>query len=119
MFFAPILADSIGVINKKAFKQARKEVLQACPLSVKLFAFENIKMAIAVERISGEFYRVGVAYCNQYDKFSRKTGKAIALQRLLHGECVNVKYPIDNVGSPYTTQELCQMVAEEFGAIFS
>jgi len=79
--------------RKELFQDLESELLS---FGGEFFVCEDAKMVIAI-RPDTQFrncnmYRVAIAYCNPSDKFKRKVGGIIAMQRLLwDGEWIKIR----------------------------
>jgi hypothetical protein len=82
-------------------KKDRKETFNDLEFALRnvngaVFTNENAQMAVAIMPDTpfgkGDMYKVAISYCNPRDKFKRKIGAIIAMERLMwEGEYIKVR----------------------------
>jgi purine nucleoside permease len=113
----------VELMNKKE----RKEVFQDMETELNsyggwLFWCEDAKMVIAIrpDAIHGKcnMYRVAIAYCREGDKFKRKVGGIIAMERLMwNGEWIKIRR--EKPTSNYTIHNVMENIVEDLFAVFN
>ena len=91
------MLHSVELMNKADRKETFTEMrFELDCMGGELFTCEDAKMVIAIQpdtRFGNcNMYRVAIAYCNPTDKFKRKVGGIIAMQRLMwDGEWIKIR----------------------------
>ena len=88
---------AVELMSKKERKETFTEMeFELTSYGGDIFSCEDAKMVIAIRPDSqfgnGDMYRVAISYCRVSDKFKRKVGGIIAMQRLMwDGEWIKIR----------------------------